>query len=94
MSPSASCVICRFSESHLHLRWVAKSDTELTVHWLWQVISIPFFKWEALTTPQARSQYLCGLLPLSSQEAQDARPATTMPAVPSLQGFGNYLGST
>lgn len=67
-----------------------KAGTELSVHWLWQVISIPFFKWQALTTLQARSQYLRELLPLSSQEAQGAGPATSVAAVPSLQGMGSY----
>lgn len=54
---------------------------------VWQVVSIPFFKWQALTTLQARSQFLRELLPLSTQ-AQEDRPATTpaMPFVPSLQG--------
>ncbi len=68
------------------------SNTELTGQWLWQVISIPYFKWEALTTLQARSQYLRELLLLSSQGAQEAGPATTVAAVPSLQGIGSHLG--
>ena len=71
-----------------------KSDTVLTVHWLWQVISVPLFKWQTLTTLEARKHFLRELLPLSSQAAQEAGPATvsTMPAVPfSLQGIRRVM---
>ena len=67
-----------------------KPDSVLTLHWLWQVISVPLFKWQTLATLEARKQFLRELLPLSSQAAQEARPAAipTMPAVPfSLQGI-------
>ena len=67
-------------------------NSALTAHWVWQVLSIPFFKWQTLTTLQARSQFLRELLPLSSQ-AQEDRPAniSTMPDVSSLQGMISRL---
>ena len=37
---------------------------------LLQVVSIPFFKWQTLTTSQARTQFLQELLPVSSVQTQ------------------------
>ncbi|CAK0784210.1 hypothetical protein CVIRNUC_007414 [Coccomyxa viridis] len=36
----------------------------------WKVVSIPFFKWQTLTTSQARTQFLQELLPVSSVQTQ------------------------
>ena len=35
-----------------------------------QVVSIPFFKWQTLTTSQARTEFLQELLPVSSVQTQ------------------------